>query len=127
MNLLRRRLQLVPKANPFTAFKTRFENDVKWLTLETLDMFHRYSFATLRQFGACFELSATYLKWLQKQNVKGMDFSIRAFTELSAGAKAIQFQLARALTRKKPLDLAAIDTMAKTWHNAVADLNSQCS
>src|SRR5207244_1500394 len=68
LGLLRRQLSFVPAANPFAKFKSRFEADLKWLTVETLDMFHRYSFATLRQFGACFELSATYLKWLQQQN-----------------------------------------------------------
>ena len=125
LGLLRRQLPLVPLTNPFVAFKNRFESDLKWLALENLDMFHRYSFATLRQFGACFELAATYLKWLHQQNINGTEEAIHAFTVLSTGAKTLQFQLARAMTRKKPLDLSALDTLATTWHNALQDLKAQ--
>ena len=46
--------------------------DIEGLATETFDAFHRYSFATLRQFGASFELAATYLKWLDRQNVTGL-------------------------------------------------------
>ena len=34
---------------------------------------------------------------------------IAAFTSLSTGAKTLQFQLARAMARKKPLDLSPLD------------------
>src|SRR5205085_11245999 len=82
---------------------------------ESIDAFHRYSFATLRQAGACFELAATYLSWLQSQNVPGLAESIAGFSELSTGSKTLQFQLARAMSRKKPLDLAPIDRMGQSW------------
>lgn len=122
VELLRRRLNLLPEANPFQVFRTRLDADLKWLTAETLDTFHQYSFATLRQFGACYELSATYLQWLQDHGVKNLDEAIAAFTDMSAGAKTVQFQLARAMTRKKPLDLSAIDQMAERWQTAMAEL-----
>lgn len=124
LRILRRRLQFIPQANPFDAFKSRFERDLQWLASESLEAFHRYSFATLRQFGACFELAATYLKWLHQHNVKGLEEPIHAFTELSAGGKTIQFQLARSMTRKKPLDLAPIDQMATTWRSAMTTLKA---
>ena len=124
LGLLRRHLRLVPESNPFAAFKIRFAADLKWLALETLDAFHRYSFATLRQFGACFELSATYLQWLHQQDVKGVETAIRSFTGLSAGAKSMQFQLARAMTRKRPMDLSPLDSMAQTWQDALAALKA---
>lgn len=124
LTILRRQLKLVPDANPFDAFKVRFEADLTWLGTQSLEMFHVYSFATLRQFGACFELSATYLQWLQQQNVTGLERLIQSFTELSSGAKTMQFQLARAMTRKKPLDLAPIDAMARTWRSATAELKA---
>ena len=44
---------------------TRFAADLHWLADAPLEVFHQYSFATLRQFGACYELAATYLHWLQ--------------------------------------------------------------
>lgn len=123
--LLRRELTLVPIQNPFLAFKTRFEKDLHWLANETLAMFHIYSFATLRQFGACFELSATYLNWLHQHNIPGLEALIGKFRELSSAAKTMQFQLARAMTRKKPLDLAPMDAMAQTWEVAIAELRTR--
>lgn len=124
LRILRRQLRFVPDTNPFFAFKARFESDLPWLTSETMETFHRYSFATLRQFGACFELATTYLSWLHENNVQGLDNSRRAFTELSTGAKALQFQLARAMSRKKPMALTAIDELAQYWTRAGADLRS---
>jgi hypothetical protein len=121
---LRRQLRLVPTNNPFTAFKTRFAIDVQWLVSESMEKYHQYSFATLRQFGACFELSATYLQWLGQNGVPGLEGVTGKFTELSTGAKTIQFQLARAMARKKPLDLSMLEGMAQTWQNAIVELKS---
>jgi len=125
LKILHRQLRMVPAVNPFTAFKARFTIDVQWLVNESMEAFHRYSFATLRQFGACFELSATYLQWLHQHQVPGVENGIRSFTELSTGAKTIQFQLARSMARKKPLDLTMFDGMAQTWQNAIADLKAR--
>jgi Domain of unknown function (DUF1839) len=125
LSILRRQLRLIPTANPFVAFKARFAMDVQWLVNETMETFHRYSFATLRQFGACFELSATYLQWLRENGVGELDPSIARFAELSTSAKTIQFQLARSMARKKPLDLTLLDTMAQTWQDAITDLKTR--
>jgi hypothetical protein len=127
LDLLRQHLKRAPESNPFDAFRRRFEVDLCWLTTASLEMFHRYCFATLRQFGACFELAATYLHWLGGNNVVGLENSIRACTDLSTGAKTLQFQLARAITRKKPLDLSPVDAMAETWRTALTDLQANFS
>jgi hypothetical protein len=124
MKILRRQLRLVPTANPFTAYKTRFAIDIQWLINESMETFHRYSFATLRQFGACFELCATYLQWLDEMKTPGLLNAIRSFNELSTGAKTIQFQLARSMARKKPLDMSILDNMAQTWQSAIAELKT---
>jgi hypothetical protein len=124
LRILQRQLQLLPETNPFEKFKPRFDTDLQWLDGEPLETFHQYSFATLRQFGACYELAATYLGWLQAQHVAGLEVPIAAFTDLSSGAKTVQFHLARAMIRKKPLDLSALDTMAARWQTAVDHLNS---
>ncbi len=125
VSLLKRRWSLLPEHNPFEAFKTRLEADLKWLTAETLDTFHQYSFATLRQFGACYELAATYLRWLHESQVAHLEDAIAAFSDLSTGAKTVQFQLARAMARKKPLELSAIDHMAKQWKVAMVELDKK--
>jgi len=92
-----------------------------------LEAFHTYSFATLRQYGACFELSETYLRWLEQHGVDGLATPIEAFSQISQTAKTFQFQLARAMTRRRPLDLAALDTMAEHWDNAMSQLKSHFS
>ena len=125
LKLLRRQMSLLPEANPFSKFKPRYEADLQWLTNEPIETFHKYSFATLRQFGACFELAATYLRWLHVQNVPQLERPIAGFFELSTSAKTMQFQLARAMARKKPLDLSILDQMAITWETAIDDLKTQ--
>ena len=92
---------------------------------ESLETFHLYSFATLRQFGACFELAHTYLDWLAAQGEKGLEPESRAFRHISEGAKVLQFQLARAISRRKPLDLAPIDAMAEHWEHGISTLKSR--
>jgi hypothetical protein len=125
LDLFKRHLQLVPGENPFTSFKARFEQDLHGLLQESLDTFHAYSFATLRQYGACYELSATYLRWLSERGEQGLEEPARALLDISEGAKAFQFQLARAMARRKPLDLAPIDTMGEKWESAVGALRAR--
>ncbi len=131
LDLLKYQLTNLPKKNPFAEFKQRFAKDLEWLmSIETaVDMqaFHKYSFATLRQYGACFELCKTYLQWLAKspQGQTGLDPAIEAFGEISNAAKVFQFQLARALARKREMDLAPIDTMGNHWQRALSLLTDK--
>jgi hypothetical protein len=119
IKLLKKQLRLLPESNPFEKFKPRFEHDLEWLMNESLETFHQYSFATLRQYGACYELAHTYLQWLQEQGQKNLDDAITSINEISNGAKTYQFQLARAMNRKKPLDTAPLDIMASHWDKAM--------
>lgn len=124
LSLLRRHLQRLPDENPFEKFKESFAADLKWLAGAPLEIFHQYSFATLRQFGACYELTATYLQWLEQHGVPGFEAAQISFAELSAAAKSMQFQLARSMARKKPLDLSAIDAMSQAWSRGVEELRA---
>ncbi len=119
LQILRRQLRRLPPANPFEKFKERFQADLDSLMGAGLETFHLYSFATLRQFGACYELAATYLNWLRERTHKPLDGPVAAFTALATGAKTLQFQLARAIGRKKPLDLSPLDGMAASWRSGV--------
>lgn len=125
LRLLKKHLSLVPSANPFTSFKNRFERDLQTLLQESLETFHLYSFATLRQYGACYELSATYLQWLAAQGEDGLEEPIRALLEISEGAKAFQFQLARSMARRKPLDLSPLDAQGERWERAIGALKAR--
>jgi exonuclease VII small subunit len=125
LQLLRKHLRLLPEKNPFQIFKMSFQQDLDWLMGEDLKTFHLYSFATLRQYGACFELSATYVKWLAERGQRNLEEAISAFSEISNGAKTFQFQLARAMNRKKPLDMSPLDDMAQRWERGMQLLASR--
>lgn len=123
--LLAVHLQRLPEVNPFEKFRTRFEADLKWLVDEPITTFHQYSFATLRQFGACYEIAAFYLEWLQSNGVTELEEPITSIRWLSSSAKTMQFQLARAMARKKPIDLSTIDQMAEHWTKAMSALKTK--
>jgi hypothetical protein len=125
LDLFRKHLHRLPQDNPFDRFKAKLQVDLQWLANETIETFHQYSFATLRQFGACYELSATYLHWLQQHNVRELEEPIAAFSELTTGAKTLQFQLARTMTRKKPLDVSILDSMAARWTSGITLLQAR--
>jgi hypothetical protein len=122
LRLLRKHLELVPDENPFPKFRSRLEKDMSWLFESDLEGFHQYSFATLRQYGASFELAQTYLQWLSIQGQQGLVEASKSFREISESAKTFQFQLARAVSRRKPLDLSPLDTMAESWHQGTSAL-----
>jgi hypothetical protein len=122
LELLRDHLQRLPTVNPFVPFKQKFSSDLEWLMQADIGVFHAYSFATLRQYGACFELAETYLRWLAEQGCDDLTVSVDALQQVSQQTKAFQFQLARAMARKKPLDLAPLDTMAEQWQIAMNPL-----
>jgi hypothetical protein len=122
--LLTKHLAQVPDANPFVAFRARFESDLTQLLHEDLDRFHDYSFFTLRQYGACYELSATYLDWLMTYGER-VEEARDALRCLSERAKAFQFQLARAMARGKPLDLSPLDDMSCLWERGISALRRQ--
>jgi hypothetical protein len=125
LRLLRRQLGLLPTTNPFERFRDRLAADLGWLSAESLDTFHKYSFATLRQFGAAYELAATYLRWLAARTGKPLEATADGFATISSAAKSLQFHLARAVARKKPLDLAPIDSMAARWRVAMDELRAR--
>ena len=123
--LLKAHLARAPRENPFVCFKARLVEDLESLLAADMDHFHKYSFATLRQYGACFELAETYLGWLAAKSITGLEMPRSAFATISQTAKAFQFQLARSMTRKKTLDLAPLDTMAAQWDVGMTLLQSR--
>jgi Domain of unknown function (DUF1839) len=120
--LLKKHLKLLPAQNPFVKFKSAFAKDFEWLLTQEIEVFHLYSFATLRQYGACFELMATYMSWLKNHNQPHLDTALENFNKISNDTKAFQFQLARAMARKRPIDLVFFDEMAKLYQEAMDSL-----
>lgn len=122
LDVLRRQLHRVPGENPFVAFQAKFERDMPWLLQSDVAVFHSYAFATVRQYGACFELSATYLRWLKEHGADVSDGLVDAFQTITESTKTLQFQLARSMVRKRALDLAPLNATAGHWQRGMDEL-----
>jgi hypothetical protein len=101
-----------PAANPIRAFAAVFPEQVEAVAERPFGFFHKYAFNTLRQLGANFELAGSHLDWLSRE----FDDAAEQARRISEVAKSVQFQLARAVTRKKfdPLQ-TALDPAADAW------------
>jgi uncharacterized protein DUF1839 len=99
-----------PAQNPFAAYRARFGADLEALIGQPLERFHLYAFATLRQFGSCFDLAADFLRWLDR------GAAAEHCAEIAGAAKTLQFRLAR----KKLFDFGPIfDSLEKSWQDAM--------
>ncbi|MGI8545985.1 MAG: DUF1839 family protein [Gemmatimonadaceae bacterium] len=115
---LRRR----PSSNPVTRYRDRFLRDVAWLSGQDMTVFHQYAFATLRQCGACAELAASFLRWLDAR-CSDCTPAIDHFDTIAATAKALQFKAARAVSTRKTTEFATmLDLMEGAWESAMTDL-----
>jgi hypothetical protein len=101
-----------PAANPIRAFSAVFPVQVEAIAERPFGFFHKYAFNTLRQLGANFELAGSHLDWLSREFGEVAEQARR----ISEVAKSVQFQLARAVTRKRfdPLQ-TALDPAADAW------------
>jgi hypothetical protein len=123
---LRRQLGRRPKDNPFTLYRTKFERDLVWLKDADLDSFHNYAFATVRCFGANFELLGTYCKWLAERTGKNAFAEAAAdFDGISSTSKTMQFKLARAVQGKRQVDFSPMmDELVAGWTRGQARLDA---
>jgi len=122
--LLREHFARRPIANPIRAFAKVFPSQVEAVAERPFGYFHKYAFNTLRQFGANFELLASHLAWLAPEG--GYAGEIEQALKLSESAKSVQFQLARAVTRRKFDPLAtALDPAAEAWDYLMAGLGDK--
>lgn len=114
LDLLPKHFNRRPDSNPFRAFSKDFPAQVEALAERPFGFFHKYAFNTLRQFGANFELAASHFQWLYPDG-QLEDARLQAL-RISEVAKTVQFQLARAVSRKKFDALsAALDPAADAW------------
>ncbi len=123
--VLGKHLRRIPAENPFPRFRARFAADLEWLMGADMETFHAYSFATLRQYGACYELTDTYLRWLEERGHAGLAACAQPFRQITETAKVFQFQLARAMARRKPLDLSPLEVMAVCWEDGMEQLQKR--
>jgi hypothetical protein len=111
-----------PTTNPFPRFRKQLEADLDWLAKSDLEVFHRYAFGTCRQCGSGAELAAAFARWLGQQDHRDLSEAAAGFDRIAAGAKSLQFGLARRM-RGRAFDLDELFAMmADAWEAAMAAL-----
>jgi hypothetical protein len=88
-----------PERNPVRSFTEVIKVQTEAVARRAPDFFHAYAFNTLRQLGANFELCGSHLEWLFPD--RDAEHAVAACKAISSGAKSLQFQLARAVARKR--------------------------
>jgi Domain of unknown function (DUF1839) len=101
LELLRSHLAHRPAANPIAAWRAAMPGHLERLAARDMDYFHLYAFNLPRQLGANFEMLGTYLDWLGTQGQGGLLDAASAARRIAEAAKAVQFQLARMVNRRK--------------------------
>lgn len=124
--LWRKHLQRVPRTNPIERFRQRFEKELARMHEQGLSFYHAWAFATTRQLGSAFELSARNLQWLRSNGTAGLDESIAAFEAIAAANKTFVLKGARAVNARRQFDGAEMfAAMASAWERGIDALNSQ--
>lgn len=99
--LLRGHLKRRPRSNPIEAWRAALPSHLERLASRDMAYFHLYAFNVPRQLGANFEMLGTYLQWLGTNGVGGLAEAAAAGRRIAEAAKAVQFQLARMVHRRK--------------------------
>jgi hypothetical protein len=101
LDVLRGHLARRPASNPIAAWRTAIPAHLERLAARDMEYFHLYAFNLPRQLGANFEMLGTYLDWLGAHGQSGLTDVAAAARRIAEAAKAIQFQLARMVNRRK--------------------------
>ena len=104
--LLEKHVAAIPRENPFCHFARRIDAQAMAVSERDPDFFHKYAFNTLRQAGANFELLGSHITWLEGNGALDNTGIPELCQRISSHMKAQQFQLARAIARKRSGGLA---------------------
>ena len=126
--LLASHVAAMPLENPFAAFAARVDAQAADVGARDPAYFHKYAFNTLRQAGSNFELLASHVAWLTERGAWAPgDLADRCQT-LSAQMKSFQFQLARAIARRRSGGLAEILAPSiALWNDIALALRTGCA
>ncbi|MET0343062.1 MAG: DUF1839 family protein, partial [Polyangiales bacterium] len=121
--LLGAHLARAPRENPFARYRKCFARDLAELSQAPSERFHEYAFATVRQFGAAFELSASYLGWLAEHGDIAAEAARAPAAEIASLAKTLQFKAARAVMRRRDAECDALfDGLEAAWEGVYQPL-----
>lgn len=117
-----------PSGNPFRRYAPRLAEDLASLAGASIDEFHRYAFAGIRQAGAAFELAAASLRWLDRHAGGSADRTAAAAAcdAIASSAKTLQFKAARVAHTRRAFDPSPIvESMADAWDAAMDALTGR--
>ena len=124
--LLSRHLARAPKLNPVRSWQGEIDRHVRELANRPSSAFHQYAFNTARQVGANFELMTAHLDWLMSSGESGLGSARDSAKALSTAAKSFQFQLARAISRRKFDGLQEmLDPLAVSYDDVMRELRAR--
>jgi Domain of unknown function (DUF1839) len=124
--LARKHLALAPTHNPIARHLEQLDRDLAWVRTQSLGTFHQYAFATVRQAGACYALTAAFLRWLEANGERGLEPAAAAFDSISTTAKTVQFKLARMVNLKREIDVTPLfQQMARSWDEGMLRLRDR--
>ena len=125
LSLLRSALALTPPDDPIARFGERLAAGGTGPASQGLEWFHLWAFATIRQLGACAELSAAHLAWLTGQGLTGLQVAEREFKELAQQARTLMLKGARSAATGRALDATAqINALTASRRTALDSLRS---
>ncbi|WP_417688222.1 DUF1839 family protein [Roseibium sp.] len=126
LRLLEGHLRRAPTENPIQVFARQFAGQVEQVAERPFEFFHLYAFNTLRQLGANYELFSAHLDWLGENGVGGLETAADTARQISTACKAVQFQLARAVMRKKFDKLeGSLQPAVEAWDTLIDTLNNR--
>ena len=114
-----------PKTNPIRRFGHCFAGELEHIRARGMGFYHAFAFATTRQLGSGYELTASYLRWLEQRTPKGYGAAAVHFEDISNIAKTLILKGARAVSSKKAVDFEpAFAEMAGHWDAAMSILDA---
>ena len=120
LEMLRRQLGRKPIRNPWLKFGERLAMDLPALLDGADTDYHAYAFATVRQCGAAFDATKSFVEWLALPASMHAKAAADSLGRQVHGAKALLFRLAR----RRSFDPApTIQQLAGDWETAMHALD----
>ncbi|MBG9388306.1 DUF1839 family protein [Caenimonas aquaedulcis] len=121
LDLLERHWRRRPRTNPLTRFGQRLTSEFPSLRSAGLAHYHSWAFATIRQAGAAFDLTAEYLRWQSDFGHYGLADAALRFDEIAQSMKTLILKAARSVNSGRPLQASElIETSAAAWEEGMA-------
>jgi hypothetical protein len=109
--------------NPVERLTDGVHNAMEWLPNVGLQVFHSWAFATLRQCGATAEVAADFAATLDEV-FPGASQAESHFRAVAAGAKSVQFKMARVASGRKVEVDGVLADMARSWQSGMDIITS---